>query len=415
MMKNRYSLLVGLFFFLGYSVFSQEKSVEAYFVDALSKDAAIQSLSYEMQAAEKRVDYVGKLPDPTLMTSAFLQPVETRMGPQRASFALSQSIPWFGKLESKRSVADQMISIKSEQIASRENQLRKEVYFNYLEMYFLDFKIILLNENLEWYNQLKNLIAIKIQSGRGSSLDLLQVEIQILKLQKDIDDLKDDKSILLEKWKRILNDQNAVYPEEFYFPTNELSESYDDLLLMALDSNNDMRVSKEMIKQKELQTELAGFEGKPDFTLGATYINIGKRTDMVVTGSGSDAWLFPQVGLRIPINQKKYRSQVSEQQFLTEAERFKQVSIKNDISANFGEQIYNYSKYERSLDIDMKLIQLNEQALEIMLSEYTSGLRKFEDLLLLESQLLSFKISAENARVNKQKAITMIQFLSGVY
>ncbi|MDH5380378.1 MAG: TolC family protein, partial [Cyclobacteriaceae bacterium] len=75
----------------------------------------------------------------------------------------------------------------------------------------------------------------------------------------------------------------------------------------------------------------------------------------------------------------------------------------------------NYSKYERSLDIDMKLIQLNEQALEIMLSEYTSGLRKFEDLLLLESQLLSFKISAENARVNKQKAITMIQFLSGVY
>ncbi|MDH5382179.1 MAG: hypothetical protein OEW75_15095, partial [Cyclobacteriaceae bacterium] len=81
MMKNRYSLLVGLFFFLGYSVFSQEKSVEAYFVDALSKDAAIQSLSYEMQAAEKRVDYVGKLPDPTLMTSAFLQPVETRMGP----------------------------------------------------------------------------------------------------------------------------------------------------------------------------------------------------------------------------------------------------------------------------------------------------------------------------------------------
>jgi len=47
----------------------------------------------------EKIEQVRTLPDPKLTYAYYFLEVETRVGPQRQSFSLAQTFPWFGKLQ----------------------------------------------------------------------------------------------------------------------------------------------------------------------------------------------------------------------------------------------------------------------------------------------------------------------------
>ena len=61
---------------------------------ALEQNSEILAARSRLTESTEKIRQAGTLPDPKLGMEYFLQPIETRTGPQEASISLSQSIPW---------------------------------------------------------------------------------------------------------------------------------------------------------------------------------------------------------------------------------------------------------------------------------------------------------------------------------
>ena len=76
------------------------------------------------EARQQMLDQAGALPDPRFQFTEYLEAVETRVGPQERAFALSQTLPWFGKLSLKGRIEKERAASAAARISSRSPKLR---------------------------------------------------------------------------------------------------------------------------------------------------------------------------------------------------------------------------------------------------------------------------------------------------
>ena len=103
MRKNIIAFSVILVFLSLGLLFSQEREGQKIVLSeviqkALKENPKVKAAEEEWRAALEKVPQAKSLPDPMLRYSFFGQRVETRLGPQRNKFSLSQRFPLFGKL-----------------------------------------------------------------------------------------------------------------------------------------------------------------------------------------------------------------------------------------------------------------------------------------------------------------------------
>lgn len=113
-------LILMVVFFGTYLLFSQEvpkrKTVLSELIkEALGQSPQIKAARNEWQASIKVIPQAKSLPDPMLSYAHFGQSIETRLGPQRNKFSLSQKFPFFGKLSLKGEIARKGASVLEEQ------------------------------------------------------------------------------------------------------------------------------------------------------------------------------------------------------------------------------------------------------------------------------------------------------------
>ena len=65
---------------------------------ALKDNPELKEAEAAWKASLKKARVVSALPDPNLAATAFVESVETRVGPQEAVLIFTQKFPWFGKL-----------------------------------------------------------------------------------------------------------------------------------------------------------------------------------------------------------------------------------------------------------------------------------------------------------------------------
>ena len=106
-MKNRILLL----FILGMVVrplTTQAQHLESYLEYAATNNPGLKAKYAEFEASMQRIEQVNTLNNPTFSFGYFISPVETRVGPQRMKFSLSQMFPWFGTLDAKEDIASKL-------------------------------------------------------------------------------------------------------------------------------------------------------------------------------------------------------------------------------------------------------------------------------------------------------------------
>lgn len=116
-----YLIILTMIVFLGtFPSFAQEVpkvkiTLSELIEEALSQNPQIKAARNEWEASLKVIPQAKSLPDPMLSYSYFGQSVETRLGPQRNKFSLSQKFPFFGKLSLKGEIARKGASVLEEQ------------------------------------------------------------------------------------------------------------------------------------------------------------------------------------------------------------------------------------------------------------------------------------------------------------
>lgn len=414
MFRNKIFQL-GLFAVFVSCAFAQEQ-LSQYLEIAAKKNPGLKAQYNYYLAALEEVPQVGSLPDPQLSFGYFIQPVETRVGPQQARFSLTQMFPWFGYLDARESVAIHKAKSQFELFEEAKSKLFYEVKSAYFNLYYLQKEIDITAENLLLLHTLSHLIRIKVQSGTASTLDYLRIEMEIGDLENRIRLMEDNLHIARTKFYHLLNindDSPVMLPDTLW--NKDLRMTKSEISDQINTTNHQLRNLDFKIQSYQEQQRVAARSGLPNISLGIDYIAIGESNNPLLDPEkdGKDAILFPRIGLSIPLYRDKYNARISQADLRQKAGEEEKKEQINDLGLFFEKSHYKYQKADREISLYINQSLFARKAVGILQSRYESGSSDFEELLNMHNKILGYSLKLEQARTEKQTAIANIYYLIG--
>lgn len=396
----------------------QSRYLEKFLVLAAENNPEIRSLYKEYLTALEKVVQEGTLPDPQLSFGYFIQPVETRVGAQRATASFSQMFPWFGTLDAQERVAAERAQARLQLFEDAKLELFRDVKITYTELYYLKMAIQVTEENLALLSSFKNLAEVQFESGKTGFSSVLQVELEEEELESKLAYLQDSKIPLLTKFEELLNEK---LQEPLEFPDSLWEEHFINeksiLLEMILAENPRLEQLEHQAKSFEEQLTVAKKMGLPSFTLGATYTNISPRTDldplMALPDNGQDAFIFPQIGIRVPLYRKKYKAMRQEAILQQEAVELKKENLENELETQLEQLYRDYVDALRNVELYSRLTTIAKQSLELYQTELSTGRNNVLEIIRMERQLLNYGLELARAKTERNNNVYRINYLIG--
>ena len=318
-MKRNKTIYLYLFLLISFPFLGNSQEVlDQYLIQAAENNPGVKASFAEYMATLELVSQTGTLPDPQLAFAYFIQPVETRNGPQNFTISVSQLFPWFGTLSAKEELVENKAKAKYEAFEEAKAKLFFDVKSSYYSLYFIKKGIAITLENIRILETFKNLALIKIESGTASAIDGLRAQMEIADLENKLAFLKDKLNVQTTKFNNLLNvdaESPILTSDSLWSNDLELSKQ---AILDSLKQNNHQILKIDFLtasfKSKE---RVAKKSGLPKIAIGIDYIGIGEMSGSV--DGGKDAILFPKIGISIPIYRKKYKAMVAEAVFMQES------------------------------------------------------------------------------------------------
>jgi outer membrane protein TolC len=418
-MKNHRKYLIILAGFMlilpAITAASQDQDpLDRYLEMAARNNSGLQSLFIQYHAALERIPQAGTLPDPTAMFSYFIMPVETRVGAQRAGISLTQAFPWFGQLGAREQAAADRAKASYEIFAEAKNKLFFEVKTAYFDLYVLRAATSITEKNIRFLETYRELANIKLESGKGSAVDLLRVEMDLAELENQLGFLADSREPIYARFRELLNLDTLT---DIQIPDTLERTAPDESKMALFDSirfnNPRLKQIDHEISSLESEMDVAGKMGLPSFSLGLSYTFISPRNDMEIADNGKDALIFPQVGVRLPLYRNKYRAMIREKEFLKEAKTAERESKEDRLNSELENVWRDYLDASRRIELYIHLRDLASQSLDLLVTQYTTAGKDFEEILRMDRQLLRYELELEKARADQNTYAAYINYLTG--
>ncbi len=384
--------------------------LDSYLITAAENNPGLKSRFNEYLAALEVAPQVKALPDPQLAFGYFIQPVETRVGPQEFRISASQMFPWFGTLKSKEDVAIQTAKAKYEAFEETKSKLFNEVRGTYYNIYFNRKAIDIVQDNILILNIFQRLSLIKVEAGIVSPVDEYRIEMEIGDLENQLALLKDQDLSLDVAFFNLLNSEqdHVLLPDTLWNKEPVLTKQ---ALLDSIMIRNHQLLGLEMQREALIfRQELARKTGSPGFSVGLDYIFVGKGENNL---SGKDAFVFPKIGITIPLYRNKYKAMVNEVIYLETAKVNEKLDRENMIETLFENSWKEFLDADRRIFLYDAQLNLAEKSIQLLEIEYATANKNFEEILRMERKQLFYALELERARADKQAAVSFIEYLMG--
>ncbi len=403
--------ILGLLLMLSVSISYAQDDLNNYLQIAADNNPNLKAKFNEYMAALEVAPQVKALPDPQIAFAYFIQPIETRLGPQQFKISATQMFPWMGTLKAKENVAFKMAKAKYEVFEENKSKLFNDVRALYYNLYVNQKAIDITLENIDILNSFQKLALIKVESGKVSAVDAYRIEMEIGDLENQLALLKDKQYVFEVQFYNLLNidySDPVSIPETLWETDITLTK---EVLLDSMLIKNHQLLNIEFQQESLLyKRELANKNGKPTISLGIDYTSVGQGENNL---AGTDAIVFPRVGITIPLYRNKYKAIIREVVFQESAKQFEKEN-KSNLLENLFENIWkDYSDANRRIDLYKSQLELAEKSLKMLKTDYTTGNKNFEELLRMERQLLKYNLELEKSRADKQESISFITYITG--
>ncbi len=395
---------------LSFSIVAQDE-LRHYLQVAGENNPGLKAAFNKYMAALEQAPQVSSLPDLQLAFGYFIQPVETRNGPQEFKFSASQMFPWFGTNKAKENASVQAAKAEYEVFEEKRSKLFNEVKANWYSLYFNNKAITISLDNIAILYTFKKLVLIKVEAGLVPATDQYRIEMEINDLENQLALLRDKQNVLEVAFNKLLNTQksiNIVLPGELWDNDYYLDK---EATLDSIKMKNHQLLGIDLQKQAlAYKKQAAKKTGAPAFSLGIDYVAIGRGDNNL---SGKDAIAFPRVGLNIPLYRNKYKSMVQEVVYLEVAKDYERAEKENILETLFENTWKDYSDAHRRISLFGTQLTLAQKSLKLMETEYAYANKNFEEMLRMERRLLKYNLELEKARTDKQAAIAFLDYLMG--
>ncbi len=368
------------------------------------ENPSLKALTQQYLAMEEKAPQLSQLPQPELGVGAFVAPVETRLGAQRARFSVSQMFPWFGTLESKAQLAQARASVEKERIGDLSLELIFKLKSAYFQLYEIRQTQNILQRKSNLLDRLRELALNQIESGSGSAADVLRVELQLQALEQEV-------RILQNKEKQPLATINHLLKRPLSNPIN----TPDTLEFAALEIRPDSLhntlltqhprliglTQKQAVSQQALLVNK--LEGKPSFGVGADYIVLSQRTDADPSQNGRDI-LQVSAKVSVPLYRKKYEAKEREEKLKIEALNFQKEAVIQDFLNGIDQAVTAHEEAALRLSLYQQQIATTQTASRFTQATYSNSGSRFDELLQLEQDLIQYDLQILKAIVNSHLA-----------
>ncbi len=405
------SCLVILFLSFASLNTNAQDALNNYLVQAAENNPGLKARFNEYLAALEQAPQVGSLPDPQVAFGYSIRPVETRHGPMEFKISANQMFPWFGTLKARENTAVQQAKAKYEVFEESKSALFNEVRSTYYSLYFNEKALQIIQENLDILQRYQRMAAIKVEAGMVSAVDQYRLEMETGDLENQLALLKDQQVFLQVQFHELLNSQEqrpVSLPESLWETEVGLSKTaIRDSILQQNHQLLQLDLQQEALRFKQ---QVAEKSGKPSFNIGMDYTIIGKGENQM---AGTDAFMFPMVGITIPLYRNKYKAMVQQVAYEGTANSHQKQNTSNKLEILFEKAWKDYRDALRRKELYRSQVQLAENSLHVLETEYSSSSRNFEELLRMDRKLLNYALELEKAKADQQAAISVIHALMG--
>jgi outer membrane protein TolC len=385
------------------------QSLDSLLQLVVENNTQLKSIELEYQSVLEKKNQVNQLPNPQLGIGVPALRPETRLGPQMMMVSASQMFPWFGTLKSKEEVIISMSKAKYEQIAIVKLDLFYQVKSAYYQLYFLEQKQAIIKDNIKLFESLESISLAKVESGQATLADVLRVQTKLQALRQQL--------LMIDNQKLVFESNINELTKQ---PTNTKIDLVDSLILPAMEydlasfkdkiENNHPLITQVnyQIEQSNNAITVNSNMNKPTIGLGLDYSLVGQRTDANPMNNGRDI-LVPKVMLSIPIYRKSYQAKIEEEKLIQQSLAIKKETITDKMIS----LLINYkADYDNGLlenSLYQKQSSTMQMAYDVLLSEYSSSGKGFEELLMVQNQLLDFDLGIYQAELKANIAQANIE------
>lgn len=386
------------------------QTLDDYFKVAADNNPGLQAVYKEYEAALQKVPQVSTIPDPVFSFGYFISPVETRVGPQRAKFSLTQMFPWFGALKAQGNAAALKAEAKFQSFIDARNKLYLQVASAYYPLYELHDWVRIEQENIRILESYKTIANQKFKNGNGAMVDVLRVDIMLTDAQTNLNILRDKERPLLTTFNKLLNrpeNEIVIISNDLKVSTLEDDFRKDSLLsihpkIKALDLKLQSSEAEELVAQKQ---------GLPKLGVGIDYLMVGERTDISLSENGKDVFM-PMVSVSIPIFRSKYNASVKEAQLMQESFTYQKQEVANTLISEYEMVWFQVQQQLHLLSLYEQQMQTTQQSLNLLFTSYGNSGKEFEEVLRMQQQLLKYRKMRAVALTQYQIAVAEINYLT---
>lgn len=372
--------------------------LEGYLRAALSESQLLQTRYAEYLAARAAVAEVTSLPDPKLGYTEYVQPVETRVGPQERAFSLSQAFPWFGSLSLHGDVKRSHAEAARSRLYGAALEVIADVKRAYYDIGYLERAIEITNRHIGLLTQWEEVARVRYSSASGQYADVIKAQVESGVLNNRLAELQDQRRPVAAVLNALL-DRDSGAAVVYSAPLAEGLVALDlPELATLMQANNPLLAVWDHRAQASLDADLlAKKNGLPSFTVGVNYILTGDARTEGLRDSGKDA-LMASVAVSLPIWRGKHAAAsdvaVNRYHAAVSAKR----DLSNALSSGLERAHFRYRDAHRKTNLyRTTLLPKGRQSLGATRTAYEAGQSGFLDLVDAERLVLEFELSLVRA------------------
>jgi outer membrane protein TolC len=384
---------------------------------ALAGNPGLAEIKARAEALAAVSPQVGALPDPSFNIDLLNVPTQSFSLRQEdmtmLEFGISQMIPFPGKRDLQRRIAEQEALAAADSVDEARLRLVREVKNGWWWLFFYDRALNVTQESEQFFQQLVDIAQTQYRVGSGQQQDVQMAQLELSKLKDERLELIGMRHAATAQFNVLLDrasDLSVRIPAQAEFALPELVESR--LQEQAQAARPLLAQHHKMLEAAQSRIELARKDFYPDFTLGAGY---AVRQDMPTGQSRSDFASF-RLSVNLPVYAGVKQSKAVDQrqsEYLQE-----QYSLKDDhhrVQAEITAKVAEYfHARERLALFEHEIIPQAQQSVRSLMAGYQVGKAGFTDLLRAQLTLFQYQAQYWQSLTRTQQILVEVTAATGV-
>jgi cobalt-zinc-cadmium efflux system outer membrane protein len=370
---------------------------------------------YEADALRQRVQSASALPDPVLRTelmditnqgtSKGTSLLPSQVGSTR--YTLMQSVPWFGKRDLQREVAEAQAAQSDGQVAATWAELAGRIKAAYAMYYYYAGSERLTGETLDLMANLEQVAQTRYANGLGTQQDVIRAQVEQTGFRSELLALENERHHSQARLNSVLSRPamaELAQPVSLRHLPAAAQLDYAVLEQKLRAHNPQLQIADARIVSAEKSRDLVYNNRYPGFTLGVAPTQ---------SGSAITSWNL-MVEFSIPLQQGVRRSEEHESELMLAASGSRKEALLNQMLSDLSESISGLETAQRTESLTVtQLLPQAELTYQSALAGYETGKVDFSILLDAQRQILKARQQQLKSQLEAQLRLADIERLLG--